>query len=135
MTRPEEITSDENAPDEHPPEATATVERSLRIAGGVDPSERDGIVDHWSALDHRLRSFRAEQVELQLTVKERDTPSQRATLEAWIAGFPRLVATSTRPQFDAAMTELRDDLIRQISDTKQRTEPRNNKHRRDTTRR
>ncbi|MEX2627939.1 MAG: hypothetical protein WD225_13715 [Ilumatobacteraceae bacterium] len=113
---------------------TATVESALRIGSGVDPSERDAIVEHWSALEHRLRSFRPDQVELQLTVKERDTPSQRATLEAWVAGFPRMVATSTRPDFDAAMIELRDDLIRQISDTKQRTEPRNNKHRRDTPR-
>lgn len=113
---------------------TATIDSSLRIAGGVEPAERDTIIEHWSALEHRLRSFRPEQVELQLTVKERDTPSQRATLEAWIAGFPRLVATSTRTDFDAAMAELRDDLVRQISHTKQRTEPRNNKHRRDTPR-
>lgn len=116
------------------PDENATVDTSLHIAGGVDPSERDAIIEHWTALDHRLRSFRPDQVELQLTVKERDTPSQRATLEAWIAGFPRLVATSTRADFDGAMAELRDDLIRQISDTKQRTEPRNNKHRRDTPR-
>jgi ribosome-associated translation inhibitor RaiA len=111
------------------------VDQTLRIAGGVEPAERAGIVEHWSSLDHRLRSFDPSAVELQLTVKERDTPSQKATLEAWIAGFPRLVATSSRTDFDAAMIEVRDDMIRRISDTKQRTEPRNNKHRRDTTRR
>lgn len=111
---------------------TSTIDRTLRLGGGIDPGERARIVDGWSALEHRLRSFHADQVDLQLTVKERDTASQRTTLEAWIAGFPRLVATSTRVDFDAALQEVRDDMIRLVSDTKQRTEPRNNKHRRDT---
>lgn len=112
--------------------STSTIDQSLRLGGGIEPGERAGIIDGWTALEHRLRSFNPDQVELQLTVKERDTPSQRTTLEAWIAGFPRLVATSTRPEFDAALIEVRDDMIRLVSDTKQRTEPRNNKHRRDT---
>lgn len=111
---------------------TNTIDRVLRLGGGVDPAERTRIVDGWNALEHRLRSFQPEQVDLQLTVKERDTPSQRITLEAWIAGFGRLVATSTRPDLDAALQEVRDDMIRLVSDAKQRTEPRNNKHRRDT---
>jgi ribosome-associated translation inhibitor RaiA len=115
------------------PEASI-VDQSLRIVAGVEAGERANIVEHWVSLDHRLRSFDPSAVELQLTVKERDTPSQKATLEARIAGFPNLVATSSRTDFDAAMIEVRDDMIRQISDTKQRTEPRNNKHRRDTTR-
>lgn len=115
-------------------EDVATVDGSLRIAGGVAPEERATVVDHWTALDHRLRSFRADQVELQLTIKERDTPSQRTTLEAWIAGWPRMVATSTRPGFDPAINEVRDDLIRQLSSVKQAHEPRNNKHLRGTVR-
>lgn len=110
------------------------VDQTLRIAAGVQPAERADIVEHWTSLDHRLRSFDPSAVELQLTAKERDTPSQKVTLEAWIAGFPHLVATSHRTDFAAALIEVRDDMIRQISDTKQRTEPRNNKHRRDTTR-
>lgn len=116
-------------------EDVATVDGSLRIAGGVAPDERGTIVSHWTALDHRLRSFRADQVELQLTIKERDTPSQRTTLEAWIAGWPRLVATSVRTGFDGPLNEVRDDLIRQLSHEKQRHEPRNNRHLRETPRR
>ena len=115
-------------------EDVATVDSSLRIAGGVAPEERAIVVDHWTALDHRLRSFREDQVELQLTIKERDTPSQRTTLEAWIAGWPRLVATSHRTEFHPALNEVRDDLIRQLSHEKQKHEPRNNRHLRDTPR-
>lgn len=64
----------------------ATVEASLRLGGGLQMGERAGIVAGWHRLDERLRSFRAGSVDLELTVKERDTPSQHTTLEAWIAG-------------------------------------------------
>lgn len=109
----------------------ATVESSLRLGGGIEPGERSQIVDRWSKLDQRLRSFRAEAVQLQLTVKERDTPSQRATVEARIAGLPTVVATSDETSFDQALNELRDDLIRQLTDAKNRQEPRNNRQLRD----
>ncbi len=113
--------------DEH-----STVDATLRLAGGVEPAERPAIVEHWASLDQRLRSFRSEKVDLQLTVKERGTSSQHTTLEAWIGGWPRLVATSKRPDFDAAIQEVRDDMIRLVSTTKQKTEPRNNRHLRET---
>jgi ribosome-associated translation inhibitor RaiA len=112
----------------------ATVDASLRLTGGVDPSERAAIVDHWTSLDHRLRSFRSDQVVLQLSIKDRDTAGQHTTLEATIAGFPRLVATSNQADFGRAINEVRDDLIRQLNDAKTRHEPRNNKHLRETTR-
>jgi len=96
-------------------------------ASGVTEEERLEIVDSWTRLANRLRSFPEEKIELQLTVKERDTPSQRTTLEAWIAGRPRLVATSALPTLAEATAEVRDDLLRQITDGKNRTEPRNNR--------
>jgi hypothetical protein len=71
-------------------------------------------------------------LQLQLSVKERGTPSQRTTLEAWIARRERLVATSIRPDLDAALAEVRDDLVRQITDAKNRSEPRKNRLRRKT---
>ena len=109
---------------------TATVESSLRLGGGIEASERPRIVKHWGRLDKRLRSFRAGTVDLQITVKDRDSASQHTALEAWIAGRPRLVATSTKTDFGAALSEVRDDLIRQLTDAKNRTEPRNNRRRR-----
>lgn len=115
-------------------EDPATVDNSLRLEAGIHPDEREEIVTHWSALDARLRSFNQGQVELILTVKERDTPSQKMTLEALIAGWPRMAATSHRTEFAGALNEVRDDLIRLISDAKQKNEPRNNKHLRETTR-
>jgi ribosome-associated translation inhibitor RaiA len=48
-------------------------------------------------------------------------------LEARVAGRPTMVATSEISDVDAAIAEVRDDLIRQITDAKNRTEPQNNR--------
>jgi len=110
------------------PADVATVDSALHLGGGVDSGERDMIIERWAKLDARLRSYRSDAVQLHLTVKERGTPSQRLTLEAVIARQPTIVATSQEESFQQALTEVRDDLIRQLTDTKNRTEPRNNRH-------
>lgn len=115
-----------------PPHDTANVETSLRVGPGIRPDERATIVKQLGSLDSRLRSFRPDAVVLELSVKERDEPSQRTVLDADITGWPRLVATSTHARMADAVIEVRDDLIRQITDAKTRTEPRNNRQRRTT---
>lgn len=114
------------------PRVPATVETALHVAKGITPSEREKIVASWGRLDQRLRSFEAGAVDLQLSVKERNGASQRTTLEARIAGQPRLVATSSLESLDDALAEVRDDMIRQIADAKNRAEPRNNRSLRQT---
>ncbi|MCJ7780777.1 MAG: HPF/RaiA family ribosome-associated protein [Acidimicrobiia bacterium] len=112
----------------------ASVESSLRLGSGFKPEERDQIVAGWSNLTSRLGSFPQGTVELELSVKERGTPSQRTVLEAWIAGSERLVATSEESDLDNAVTEVRDGLIRQLTDAKSRAEPRNRRSLRETIR-
>lgn len=112
----------------------ATVDSSLRLGSGFDADERTDIVAGWGSLTSRLGSFPRDRVELELSVKERATPSQRTVLEAWIAGTDRVVATSEEPDLDTALTEVRDDLIRQLTDAKNRTEPRNRRSLRETIR-
>jgi ribosome-associated translation inhibitor RaiA len=107
-------------------DVVATVEESLRLGSGFGPHERAQIVEAWASLDARLRSFRVGTVEMELSVKERGEASQRTVLEAWISGQNRVVATSNEPDLGLALNEVRDDLIRQLTDAKNRTEPRNN---------
>jgi ribosome-associated translation inhibitor RaiA len=107
-------------------EGTATVEASLRLGNGFGQEERGPIVEGWASLDARLRSFDAGTVEMELSVKERGEASQRTVLEAWISGQTRVVATSSEPDLAQALNEVRDDLIRQLTDAKNRSEPRNN---------
>lgn len=106
----------------------ATVADSLHVEGDLRPHEIRKLVDRWAKLDARLRSFRAGSVHLDLHLKDRDTPAQRVLLEARIDGRPKLVATSSTADLERALNEVRDEMIRQISDDKHRGEPRNNRH-------
>ncbi|HEX6417820.1 MAG TPA: hypothetical protein VFZ77_04965 [Acidimicrobiales bacterium] len=100
------------------------VAQRLRLGSGFAAGERPAIVGTLAALDRRLATFGAERVDLELSVKERDTASQRVVLECAIAGWPRSVATSIEPRMDQAVAEVRDDLLRQLNDLKTRTEQR-----------
>ncbi len=88
----------------------------LRLATGFAMAERDGIVAQFAPLGARLRTFAPEAIDMELSVKERDGADQRVTLEVWIAGRERLVATSARADLRAALQEVRDDGIRQLND-------------------
>lgn len=111
----------------------ATVADSLSLHGEMDDGDFDMIVDHWSKLDARLRSFDSGTVSMQLFVKERNTKSQHITLDLKIDGHNPLVATSSNTDFEQSLNEVRDEMIRQITDMKTKSEPRNNKHLRGTT--
>jgi ribosome-associated translation inhibitor RaiA len=110
------------------------IAQRLHVATGFLSSERDWIVHRLAALGSRLRSFPDSQVELEISLKERNGPGQRVTLECWINRTPRLhlVSTSSASELAVALNEVRDDLIRQVDDAKTRTEPRNNRARRTT---
>jgi len=92
----------------------------LRLGSGFSEDERDRIVARLEKLNRRLKKFRAEGTQLELTVKDRDTPSQKVTLEAWLPKFPHMVATSTEPDLMAALADVREDLWRQIDDAVRR---------------
>ena len=93
-----------------------TIQDRLRIVPEFRSDERAGILEVlFGRLERRLAHWKPEQVELELSVKERDTPSQRTVLECWIAGVPRMVATSTESDLDRAVVEVRDDLFRQLN--------------------
>ena len=111
----------------------ATVADSLSLHGDIHDGDFDMIVDHWSKLDARLRSFDSGTVSMQLFVKERNTKSQHITLDVKIDGHNPLVATSSNTDFEQSLNEVRDEMIRQITDMKTKSEPRNNKHLRGTT--
>ncbi|WP_203337220.1 HPF/RaiA family ribosome-associated protein [Nocardioides limicola] len=95
-----------------------TVAQSLRIVPGFAPAEFDHLAALLTpSLEARLTRYTPDQVEMELSVKDRDTDKQRVVLEAWLAQGARtkFVATSTRPDLDAAVLEVRDDLVTQIN--------------------
>lgn len=109
------------------PADSATVADSLQVQGELHQHEYKSLLEHWSKLDSRLRSFRKGSVELHLWIKERETSSQSVTLEAKIVGLKTLVATAAGDDLGQALNHVRDEMIRQVTDAKNKTEPRNNK--------
>jgi ribosome-associated translation inhibitor RaiA len=87
----------------------------MRIVTEFRDDERGYVLDTLGGkLDKRLSRWDAEQVELELSVKERDTPSQKVVLECWIAGEPKMVATSNEAELQSALHDVREDLFKQI---------------------
>ncbi|MGM1057972.1 HPF/RaiA family ribosome-associated protein [Saccharothrix sp. Mg75] len=111
------------------PENGGVVDRRLHLATGFSASERDWVCEHLASLGSRLRSFRDDRIELEISVKDREGVEQRVTLECWINRTPRLhlVATSSKRDLTAALGEVRDELVRQVDEAKTRTEPRSNR--------
>lgn len=112
-------------------QTSATVDESLQFTTGIPTELRDDIVEQLNSLNARLKSFPAGTVELRLFAKDFDTLSQKVTLEAMIVGHPTLVATSHHKEFGQAIQEVRDDLIRLMTDSVNKTEPRNNRQHRE----
>jgi len=94
----------------------------LRLATGFAMAERDRIVSQFAPLGARLRSVERDGVDMELSVKERGGADQRMTLELWIAGRERLVATSSQTDVQSALREVRDDMVRQLDDSITRRE-------------
>lgn len=97
---------------------TATVSECLQIHGSLTRVEIEELWEHWSAIDTRLRSFEPAQVVMDLHVKDRDTVGQHLTLEAKIADWPVLVATTSEPELGHALNVVRDEMVRLITDAK-----------------
>jgi hypothetical protein len=92
------------------------IAQRLRLATGFLSSERDWVVRRLAPLESRLRSFSDAQVDLEISLKERNGAGQRVTLECWINQTPRLhfVSTSSARELAMAVSEVRDELIRQL---------------------
>ncbi len=105
----------------------ASVATSLQIHGYLRSAEIDQLMNHWKNLDRHLLRFRPDAVELHLHIKERETRSQHVVLEAKIAGQKPMVARSSSTDLQHALNEVRDEMIRQLTDVKEQGDPRHNR--------
>lgn len=97
--------------------ASATVADCLRVTPEFRSNEHDEVRERLSPkLDARLKRFERDQVEMEVSVKDRDSTQQKVTLEAWIStkGSSHFVATSTDGDLQAALSQVREELHRQI---------------------
>ncbi|MGB7819393.1 MAG: hypothetical protein WBL35_11795 [Ornithinibacter sp.] len=105
----------------------------VRFAGGVSERDRDLVADTLSQVISRFEHV-DRAWEMELSVKDRDAPGMVTTLEAWIPGRKRLVATSQEADLRAGLNDCGDDLLRQFTRDTDRRTPMANRARRDTIR-
>src|SRR5687767_5698343 len=98
--------------------AASNVDESLRLGHGFRNDERARVVERLAKLDHRLSGIHG--VELELSVKDRDSREQRTVLEARVPRWQPLIATSRERNIDDALAEVRDEMLRQLNDQKTR---------------
>jgi hypothetical protein len=92
--------------------------RQPRLGTGFAESEGRWVARRLVPLTTRLRSLPDAAVELDLSVKDRHGADPRVTLTCRITGRTRLVSTSAAHQLGTAVSEVRDDMIRQIGTAK-----------------
>lgn len=96
-------------------EQTASLAQ-LRLGAGFHERDRAMVEQRLSKLNRRLRGFPADATELELSVKDRESTSQKLTLECWLPHFGKIVATSQEHDLRDALMDVREDLWRQIDD-------------------
>jgi ribosome-associated translation inhibitor RaiA len=101
-----------------------TLERRLRLGAGFAAADRRRILGALSALAPHLSGWEHDQVDLEVSLKDTQSPDQKVTLQAWLAGRSHLVATSHERDLDHALAEVGRELIRQVEDERSRREPR-----------
>jgi hypothetical protein len=105
----------------------------LRLGAGFTTGDSDHILELLAPLGRHLTRWSPEDVDLELIVKNRGGPEQKVTLEAWLPGWPSLVATAIDRDLDHALVDVRKDMIREIDDQKTKHEPRKGRGTREKT--
>jgi hypothetical protein len=83
------------------------LEERLRLSGGFSAEDRDHVLGLLASLGKHLAHWGPEQVDLELTIKNRGGLEQKLTLEAWLPRWPSLVATSVDRDLDRGVTDVR----------------------------
>lgn len=91
----------------------------LRLGTGIPASKRDEILAQFSSLEAQFVRLPREGFDAELSVKDGNpdrshNPKQRVVLEVWARGGLRFVSTSSEPELNAALAEVRDDMRKTI---------------------
>src|SRR5580704_3169213 len=90
------------------------VEQRLRLGPGLVDKDRQRVLDALSPLNRHLAHWKPEQVDLRVSVRDRDFLDQRVTLEIWLPGRHTVLAHASDRELDRALIEVRKAAIREI---------------------
>jgi hypothetical protein len=108
-------------------------EHALRMGAGFTERDRSRVPEVLSALAPHLGRWDPSDVDVEVSVKDRDGKEQRVTLRVTLPGLPPLMAVATDQHLVRALGTAKRELIRQIEDQKSAREPKNNRHLRSKT--
>lgn len=95
----------------------------LRLGPGFHERDFERVIGSLESLDRHLAHWRPETIDLRISVRGRETLSQRITLEIWLPGCNSLLANSNERDLDHALIEVRKVIAREIEDERSRREP------------
>lgn len=95
--------------------------------------ERQHVADMLSTLGPHLGRWNSRDVVLEVSLQDRGGHEQRITLRTVLPGRPPLIAVAENPDIDAALSEVKRELIRQLEHQKATREPMKNRRLRDAT--
>ena len=97
---------------------------NITFGGGLNEQDRPLVDETLSQVRRRLERIDVEGLSTELSVKERDGSDMRTTLEVWVPGSPRMVATSDERELGDALNDVNSRLLAQLNDLSDRNNPR-----------
>jgi ribosome-associated translation inhibitor RaiA len=107
---------------ESTPTTDSIVEEAVRLGAGFHEADRRWVLERLAPLGKHLARWGPDQVDVEVSVKDRDGGDQQVALEASIPRWPHLVARAPGRDLDRALIEARKELIRQVDDEKHKRE-------------
>ncbi len=99
------------------PKDPATVDKCLILGHGFHEDDKSKVLEIMHRVESRLNGLSANQVTLELLVKDRDGNDQKVTFETDL-GRAHIVATSSDPDLWVAVAHVRDEFLREYADWK-----------------
>ena len=99
----------------------------LHFGAGFKDGERPWVREALSALVPHVARWDPNDVNVEISVKDRDGKEQHVTLRADLPGYSPLVAVAADRNLDRALAEAKRELIRQVEDHKSMREPKHNR--------
>jgi hypothetical protein len=103
------------------------LDQAVRLGAGFKDGERPWVLEALSALVPHLARWDPDDVDVEISVKDRDGKEQHVTLRADLPGYSPVVAVAADRNLDRALAEAKRELIRQIEDQKSMREPKANR--------
>jgi hypothetical protein len=103
------------------------LDQAVRLGAGFKDGERPWVLEALSALVPHLARWDPDDVDVEISVKDRDGKEQHITLRADLPGYSPVVAVAADRNLDRALAEAKRELIRQIEDQKSMREPKANR--------